>query len=202
MYHLLEDAANASTIKVIVYPPGNSDAPVSRSYQELLTRATGKASLISRIDGVAADSKILLRLDKHSQNIEWFWSTIIADLLPVMSPPFVNDVSQRRKQLIHLHELLQDPLILTSKQLIPDFLGLNQPLIHTIESLDDRNEEHYPRREFADVSKQRHDSAVLMLTSGSTGNAKAVNLTSGQILSSVRGKSAIHGTNSTDTFLN
>lgn len=30
LYHLLEDAANASTTKVIVYPLGNSDAPVSR----------------------------------------------------------------------------------------------------------------------------------------------------------------------------
>ena len=202
MYHLLEDAANASITKVIVYPPGNLNAPVSRSYQELLTRATGNASLISRTDGVVADSKILLHLDQHSQNIEWFWSTIIAGLLPVMSPPSVNDINQQRKQLIHLHELLQDLIILTSKKLVPDCLGLNQPSIHTIESLDDGNEEQYPRTEFADVGKQRHGSAVLMLTSGSTGNAKAVNLTSRQILSSVRGKSAIHGTNSTDVFLN
>lgn len=119
-----------------------------------------------------------------------------------MSPPFVNDISQRRKQLIHLHGLLQDFIILTSKILIPDFLGLSQPLIHTIESLDDRSEENYPRIEFAKIGKRRYDSAVLMLTSGSTGNANAVNLTSRQILSSVRGKSAIHGTNSTDTFLN
>ena len=119
-----------------------------------------------------------------------------------MSPPFVNDISQRRKQLIHLHELLQDLIILTSKKLVPDCRGLNQPSIHTIESLDDGNEVHYPRSEFADVGKQIHGSAVLMLTSGSTGNAKAVKLTSRQILSSVRGKSAIHGTNSTDIFLN
>ncbi|CZT09263.1 probable long-chain-fatty-acid-CoA ligase [Rhynchosporium agropyri] len=44
--------------------------------------------------------------------------------------------------------------------------------------------------------------AVLMLTSGSTGNAKAVELGHEQILASVKGKSAALGTASQDVFLN
>ena len=46
------------------------------------------------------------------------------------------------------------------------------------------------------------DLAVLMLTSGSTGYAKAVCLTHGQILNAVEGKSKYHGTTSKTKFLN
>ena len=46
------------------------------------------------------------------------------------------------------------------------------------------------------------DLAVLMLTSGSTGNAKAVGLRHQQILTSVTGKSAHHRVDREDVFLN
>ena len=52
------------------------------------------------------------------------------------------------------------------------------------------------------ASKKETELAALMLTSGSTGNAKAVCLRHGQILAALRGKSAYHGTRSGDTFLN
>ena len=46
------------------------------------------------------------------------------------------------------------------------------------------------------------DIACLMLTSGSTGNSKAVALSHSNILSSVRGKINHHGTNSFSRFFN
>ena len=52
------------------------------------------------------------------------------------------------------------------------------------------------------ASKKETELAALMLTSGSTGNAKAVCLRHGQLISAVQGKSAYHGTHSSDTFLN
>ena len=52
------------------------------------------------------------------------------------------------------------------------------------------------------ASKDESELAALMLTSGSTGNAKAVCLRHGQMINAVRGKSAYHGTRSGDTFLN
>lgn len=51
-------------------------------------------------------------------------------------------------------------------------------------------------------TKTKQDLAVLMLTSGTTGNPKAVCLHHGQILYSLRGKSMHHGTNGKDVFLN
>ncbi|KAL9133429.1 MAG: hypothetical protein Q9175_005392 [Cornicularia normoerica] len=50
--------------------------------------------------------------------------------------------------------------------------------------------------------KQRTDLAALMLTSGSSGNSKAVCLEHGQILEAIAGKSSHHGTRVDDTFLN
>lgn len=49
-------------------------------------------------------------------------------------------------------------------------------------------------------TKGLYDLAALMLTSGSTGNAKAVCLTSAQIIASVQGKIAAHNTTSNDVF--
>ena len=49
---------------------------------------------------------------------------------------------------------------------------------------------------------QETDPATLMLTSGSSGNAKAVVLRHKQIIASVRGKSEFFGTNHADVFLN
>ncbi|KAF8849175.1 acetyl-CoA synthetase-like protein [Acephala macrosclerotiorum] len=49
-------------------------------------------------------------------------------------------------------------------------------------------------------TKGVYELAVLMLTSGSTGNAKAVCLTSAQIIASVQGKSAAHNTTPNDVF--
>jgi acyl-coenzyme A synthetase/AMP-(fatty) acid ligase len=55
---------------------------------------------------------------------------------------------------------------------------------------------------FHGKSKTEEDLAILMLTSGSTGNPKAVCLQHGQILSSIRGKSIHHETARDDIFLN
>ena len=56
--------------------------------------------------------------------------------------------------------------------------------------------------EYAGNTKTKQDIAILMLTSGSTGNPKAVCLHHGQILYSLRGKSMRHGTTCHDVFLN
>ncbi|RDW89197.1 hypothetical protein BP6252_01229 [Coleophoma cylindrospora] len=50
--------------------------------------------------------------------------------------------------------------------------------------------------------KSPDDLAVLMLTSGSTGDVKAVTLQHGQLLKALASKSAYHETNSSDIFLN
>ena len=201
LYQLLETASAASKAVVTIYPPGRSNSS-SYSYQDLFMRAQKMADALHGIDGIASDSKMLLHFDQHSQSIEWFWAAIAAGYLPAMSPPTINDVNQRRRHLLHVHKLLDNPIILTAAKLVPDFLELEQLNIQTVENLTVDNSDGDPRNRRFSSREQRDDPAVLMLTSGSTGNAKAVSLTHGQLLTALRGKKEYHETTSSDVFLN
>ncbi|KAL8901896.1 MAG: hypothetical protein Q9192_000315 [Flavoplaca navasiana] len=136
---------------------------------------------------------------------------VIAGCLPVISPPLPKDPDQRQKHLLHLRQLLHDPIVLTQANISSEFADIEQLAIHRVEKLEESTEEdlhgsttrqdglfhsHY------DVANLRQTSelAVLMLTSGSTGNAKAVCLRHGQILSALDGKSKHHGTRKDDVF--
>ena len=126
---------------------------------------------------------------------------VVAGCLPCISTPFVNDHDQRNKHLIHFNDLLEQPTILTSAKLIPDFLSLEHLKLRAIETLDSCEKPENPSFHAANL-KQRNDPAVLMLTSGSTGYAKAVCLRHGQVLAALDRKSRYHETTSNDVFLN
>ena len=157
LFDLLRIAAEASTATITVYPLGETTRPIKKSYKEIIYQAQKNAKTVLQIDGISQYSKLLLHFDQHLENIEW--------LLPVMSPPLVSDHSQRRKHLIHLHDLLRNPVVLTKANLVPN-----------IESLGVSTEVKNHWNTSGIQGKYQNHTAVLMLTSGSTGNAKAVNL--------------------------
>lgn len=177
--------------------------PHSISYAELLADAAYKAHLICRIDGLLPSSIVLLHFDTQLENIQWFWAATLAGVVPAISPPFVNDRAQRLKHLEHLRDLLHNPIILTSKRLVPELLGAEKLSVHNVESL-----QYYPCRDAqlrlaaGGLAKTKRDVAVLMLTSGSTGSAKAVPLRHGQIIKAVQSKSLYHGIHPGDVMLN
>jgi acyl-CoA synthetase (AMP-forming)/AMP-acid ligase II/acyl carrier protein len=102
--------------------------------------------------------------------------------------------------LLHLQTLLKQPIVLTTTKLIPEFLGVEELSLHAVESLV--CSDNPKSLEIPAPIKSRDETAVLMLTSGSTGNAKAVPLRHGQLLAAVKGKSSHHGTRQGDVFLN
>jgi long-subunit acyl-CoA synthetase (AMP-forming) len=59
-----------------------------------------------------------------------------------------------------------------------------------------------PDRAFSTRRPSLNDTVCFMLTSGSTGNCKAVLLRHSNLLSSIRGKVRNHGTNTDSRFLN
>ena len=151
------------------------------------------------------DCIFLLHFDNHKDGVEWFWSVIAAGYTPAISTPFANDLGQRKKQILHLKALLKDPVILTTEKLAPEFLGLGGLHLEKIEAIQHRraNSSSTPDLSLlAGCLKNTETTAVLMLTSGSSGNAKAVCLRHGQLLRSVNGKSKHHETTKSDTFLN
>lgn len=205
LFEVLLYAAHSSVDNgVTVYRPGQADQPPDRIlYTKLLQDALSNSKPLRNLLDVQSRTVILLHLDDHVSNITWLWSVIAAGYVPAISTPFPNDMEQRRKHLSHLQELLQKPLIITKEQLLPQFAGFHEKLnIHTIESLEKMDRNLSPTRLQQRYSKRDDDLAILMLTSGSTGNAKAVRLNHGQIISAITGKTRYHNTTKDDVFLN
>src|SRR5438034_11633334 len=114
---------------------------------------------------------MLIHFDNHEQNIIWLWSVVVADYPPAISPAFVNNLTQRRRHILHLKE----PVILAADKLIPEFLGVDGLNIVTVDTLvrNISNGLSSTYRTSTGFAKAVEDAAVLMLTSGSTGHAKA-----------------------------
>ncbi|KAL8923090.1 MAG: hypothetical protein Q9208_004774 [Pyrenodesmia sp. 3 TL-2023] len=197
---LLEKAAaDPADHGISVYPLGNTQTCKHMSYAGLLELARANASLLPAANSRSAQI-VLLHFDNHFDNIEWFWSVLIAGYIPAISTPFTNDLEQRKKHILHLKTLLKDPVVLTSRRLVPEFLAVDGLRLECIEDI--RQRKGNPLKEMRGFSKPAASTAVLMLTSGSTGNAKAVCLRHGQLLRSIKGKSEHHGTTPSDSFLN
>ncbi|KAI4170001.1 MAG: hypothetical protein LQ346_008908 [Caloplaca aetnensis] len=184
---------------VSVYPPRDIQSSKRITYAGLLELAKANASLLPTVNP-KSDRIVLLHFDNHFDNIEWLWSTLIAGYTPAISTPFTNDLEQRKKHIVHLRTLLKNPIILTSRHLVPEFLGIDGLRLKCIEDIKGRKGDLLDT--FSGFSKTAASTAVLMLTSGSTGNAKAVCLRHGQLLRSIKGKSEHHGISKSDSFLN
>lgn len=194
-------AADPRDRGLAVYLPGEAKHDARRlTYSELLQLATGYAPVIQKLSNFKPETIFLLHLDNHLDGIVWFWSVVIAGHVPAVSTPLTNDTDQRRKHLLHLKKLFHDPIIVTQSHLVSDFAVLHDDLnIQTIEALQNRVSQQALRET---ICKSMDDLAVLMLTSGSTGNAKAVELRHGQLIKAVNGKALYHETTQDDSFLN
>ncbi|KAM3069225.1 hypothetical protein ACMFMG_010741 [Clarireedia jacksonii] len=211
LYLLLKDRAEACPDNGITfYTPGKlTTAGTELKYPDLLKLAQENAWILHQFD-IEPNSIILLHFNNHLDNVTWFWSVICAGFIPALSTPFTSNPAQRQKHILHLYTVLDNPLCLTRDALLPEFASQDVLKIQTIDHLpvvpsdfngfSIKNHIFYP---LSQGSFKRPDSlAALMLTSGSTGNAKAVCLTHGQILASIESKSRAHFTNRKHTFLN
>ncbi|KAK4160888.1 hypothetical protein QBC43DRAFT_358955 [Cladorrhinum sp. PSN259] len=184
-------------------------APCRITYAHLLQEAVALSRVVGRIPGATAGTIILLHLDTHMHNALWLWATIAAGLVPAISTPFTNDLEQRRNHLAHLKGMLQDPIVITRKGLVPEFaVAQGSMRIFTIEDLEENRDAPAGGDVRANVdcpaafAKKHDDLFALMLTSGSTGHAKAVCLRHGQVITALLGKARYHRTTHHDVFLN
>ncbi|RAL05369.1 NRPS-like enzyme [Aspergillus ibericus CBS 121593] len=194
--------ASASTAGLTFYTSGAEATRVS--YANLQRDAEEKARVLRRINGLSPSSIILLHFETNHDTLPWFWAATLAGFLPAISTPFVHDPAQRKKHLHHLQTLLQEPVILTTERLVPEFLEMDELRLHPVESLSNVNADSNGAtcaHPLTGTEKKAEDAAVLMLTSGSTGSAKAVPLRHGQLLTALQGKKDHHGTESDDVFL-
>lgn len=201
---ILEMAAKYSN-KTIEFHHANPETPSTvMTTSQLWQRAQYNAKFLHSLPNIKDDSIVLIHFDDYQQNVIWLWATIVAGYLPAMSPAFVNDTAQRLRHLVHLNELFNNPIILTANHLVPEFLGAKDLSIFPVESFDLESgpaNSGSETRHSTGYAKNPEDPAILMLTSGSTGNAKGVVLRHKQIKAALAGKVAHHGTNQNDVFL-
>ncbi|KAI0549857.1 hypothetical protein F4679DRAFT_595190 [Xylaria curta] len=196
------------------YPPGNSVDPIKITYHDLYHNACQKSVLIRHLPQFKEERPILLHLDDQQDAIEWLWAVLFARGLPVMSTPFSSVKEHRNSHINSLSTLLESPICITRAKDVHLFDGANDLRLHTVESLYDTpdlnkvvqlgnveaNSVHNDG--IIDSYEGGNSLAMLMLTSGSTGNAKAVRLTHHQVLAAIRGKSVTRAVSTGLPFLN
>ncbi|KAF2811304.1 putative polyketide synthase PksJ [Mytilinidion resinicola] len=178
----LLDKCASGQAGIILYTAENVP-PEYLSYRELRNEASLRASCLRRYHGVVPGRIVLVHFRSHRENIIWFWASILAGCVPAMSTPLVNNHEGRASHLAHLHRLLLDPIVITSQELLSTDFAENTLLLCA--SAENTHEEGGSR---ADEYTSLEDVAALMLTSGSTGAAKAVCLSHEQILTACKGK--------------
>ena len=189
LIELFKHAVKSSS-GIIAYPEGDLSQSEWLSYAELWQRSADNAGLLRHINGFYPGRIILIHFRNHLDNMVWFWAALLAGAIPAMSTPFVNNHDGRRAHIMHLHNLLENPLCITRQESIEsDFFDNGVLQVVAVESVLKLRGQVSTTRDWT-----RHgppdDTAALMLTSGSTGNAKAVRLTHSQILTSVAAKTA------------
>lgn len=131
----------------------------------------------------------------------------------MVSTPLASDPAVRAKHLDHLKQLLKHPKVLTSLKTVGE-LAVSEDLdLMLVEQLPNSSSSSAftgtngangtnAVNGASDCLEVDEELAFLMLTSGSTGNAKAVECGHLQTLTSMQGKSAALESNENDVFLN
>ncbi|EHK97899.1 Acetyl-CoA synthetase-like protein [Glarea lozoyensis ATCC 20868] len=132
----LDDSA-ATDAGIHIYPDGDLSTPERRSYRELRNSAQKKAHLLCASNTFVARKVVLIHFRSHWENILWFWAVVLANGIPVLSTPLVNNKEGRMSHFQHLYQLLLDPMVLTNEALAAsDFFDNNVLSIINVEKLD------------------------------------------------------------------
>lgn len=136
---------------------------------------------------------IVLLLDNARDFLPVFWACVLGGYVPCPMSLIRNDRERWIRHLSHLQTLLDNPLFIVSESLQGELPG-------SVRSVQARALLGEP----SDFLRQQNasDTALLMLTSGSTGNSKAVALSHAAVIASVRSKRDRRGVTSADVIFN
>ncbi|WP_436018426.1 AMP-binding protein [Trinickia sp. LjRoot230] len=190
---LINAAHYHETTKIHFVSQNGSDDESVMSYRDLLDEA-------QRIQGglrahqCQLGSNVALLLERAEDFIPAFWACVLGGYVPCPLVPIRNDADRWAAHLKHIDALLDQPILVTTRALKRELPG---PLF-TVELDVLRNNAPGQSVHIAEPE----DPAMLMLTSGSTGNSKAVVLTHGNLLASMVGKAERQCLSAGDVTLN
>ncbi|WP_307629589.1 non-ribosomal peptide synthetase [Streptomyces turgidiscabies] len=194
---LLLRAAEHHPESGLLYQQGATHSGDSRfqSYPELTDEARRVLTGL-RGRGLAPQDKVVLLLERPQEFLPAFWACLLGGFVPVPMAPLGGDPERWAAQLGHVNALLDQPLILTTEDLaaeLPPMEGLDVIPLAGLYAVEAAVLLHEAAPE---------DTALLVLTSGSTGNSKAVRLTHANLLASMAAKNGYHRLGPDDVSLN
>ncbi len=149
-----------------------------------------------RSKGLRAGARIALVLERPCDFIPSFWAAVLGGFLPCPMAPVRGDTARWRAELEHVNTLLNGPLFIVSKELsteLPHVDGASTALLEELSS---------GTPDMAVHRAHETDPALLMLTSGSTGRAKAVILSHKNLMSALAGKASALTVTGRDVMMN
>ncbi|GCB51424.1 non-ribosomal peptide synthetase [Streptomyces sp. NL15-2K] len=192
---LLVHAARHHSDSGIGYCLGGAAAAFQeQSHPELLDDALRVLGGL-RARGLRPQDKVVLILERPREFLTAFWAAVLGGFVPCPMAPLRGDPERWAAQLTHVDALLDRPLVITSESLgaeLPPVDGLAVDLLDRLYTAD-------PAQPHTAAPE---DTALLVLTSGSTGNSKAVMLTHANLLASMAAKNGHHRLTAADTSLN
>ncbi|MET9692987.1 non-ribosomal peptide synthetase [Streptomyces sp. NPDC006514] len=166
-----------------------------QSYAELLDDALRVLTGL-RQRGLRPQDKVVLLLKHPRDFVTAFWAAVLGGFVPCPMAPLTGDPERWSAHLRHAHTLLDGPLLVTdpaSVGALPSVDGLTVSPLQELRASE-------PSEPYTGAAPD--DTAVLVLTSGSTANAKAVVLTHANLLASMAAKNGHHQLTTEDTSLN
>jgi acyl-CoA synthetase (AMP-forming)/AMP-acid ligase II/thioesterase domain-containing protein/acyl carrier protein len=192
---LLARAAKIAPDHGFLWPEAGNGAASLWTYASLLKRARRVLGGL-RAAGLRPGQNVAVALDRTQDAVEAFWACVLGGHAPCFLPPARGDLAQRVALLENVAKVLDGPALLTSREVaaeLPPIEGVS------VVSLDEVREHAADATVFA---SSREDVALLVLTSGSTGISKVVQLTHGNLLWSLQGKIARQRLTAADVTMN
>jgi acyl-CoA synthetase (AMP-forming)/AMP-acid ligase II/thioesterase domain-containing protein len=191
--HLLLRAAHFSPDARIRSVNAGTEDSAPLSYPSLLEDARRISGGLAA-SGCRPGSAVALCLERPHDFLPAFWGCVLGGYVPCPLAPLRADSERSAQHLAQISTLLDRPLFVTTRA-----AGIELPeqaISAEISSL----RRGVPRD--AAHEAREHDLAILMLTSGSTGHAKAVELTHGNLLASLADRAARQRLSAADTMFN
>ncbi|MEU2449197.1 non-ribosomal peptide synthetase [Streptomyces sp. NPDC012765] len=177
-------------------PPGHTLSTYPRLLDESL-RLLGAL----REAGARPGRVVALMLERPEDFLPAFWACLLGGITVCPLVPTRNDPQRWAERLNHVDALLDGPLLVTDRRTREELPAVTVSSVATVEDLVGAAAGTDPGT-VATSACGPDEVALLVLTSGSTGAAKAVRLTHGNLLASMAAKAAAQSLTADDVTLN